>query len=143
MVSTIKNEILADNLYWQIGVRHVKVISSNNKFLTVSSRLLYDVIVTRYFDATLFYVDAAAMLRYFKGTNTPAYSRYLSRYVANDGACLVQERNRILFVWITFFMLALQFFRESRRLKRLENMLPSDTAFHCKKFHGHLCLLIE
>ena len=31
--------------------------------------LLLDVIVTRYFDATLLHVDAAAMLRYFKRTN--------------------------------------------------------------------------
>ena len=34
--------------------------------------LLLDVIVTLYFDAMLLHVDAAAMLCYFKRTNTPA-----------------------------------------------------------------------
>ena len=38
-----------------------------------------------------------------------AHIRYLSQYVADDNTCLVQERNSILVVWITFFALVPQF----------------------------------
>ena len=56
---------------WRIGARPTKITSANKKFPIVSSSWL-DVIVTRYFDATLLHVDATTGLRYIKRTNSPA-----------------------------------------------------------------------